>query len=55
MLVDVDETARIRGIDVVDAQGNRSRFVFDQIRENVGLKDRMFDFQIPSGVEVVAG
>ncbi len=53
--VDVDDTARIRGILVLDAQGNRSAFEFDQIRENVGLKDRIFDFEIPRGVEVVTG
>jgi outer membrane lipoprotein carrier protein len=53
--VDVDAGARIRAILVLDAQGNRSRFEFDQIKENVGLPDRLFDFQIPHGVEVIAG
>lgn len=55
ILVDVDAEARIRAIQVFDAQGNLSRFDFDEIRENVGLKDRLFRFQIPSGVEVVSG
>jgi outer membrane lipoprotein-sorting protein len=32
-----------------------SRFDFDDIRENVGLKDRLFRFEIPRGVEVVSG
>jgi outer membrane lipoprotein carrier protein len=55
VLVDVDDAARIRSIQVFDAQGNLSRFDFDDIRENVGLKDRLFRFDIPNGVEVVSG
>lgn len=55
VLVDVDEAVRIRSIQVFDAQGNLSRFDFDDIRENVGLKDRLFRFEIPRGVEVVSG
>ena len=55
LYVDVDEEARIRGILVVDAQGNRSQFVFDDIRENVGLQDRLFRFEVPRGVEVITG
>ena len=53
--VDVDAHDRIRGIVVVDAQGNRSQFTFDQIKENVGLDDRLFRFQVPRGVEVITG
>jgi len=55
VFVDVDEAARIHAIHVFDAQGNLSRFDFADIRENVGLKDRLFRFEIPRGVEVVAG
>lgn len=53
--LDVDAAHRIRAIAVVDVQGNRSRFEFDGIRENVGLKDRIFEFRPPAGVEVVTG
>ena len=42
-------------VAVRDAQGNESRFAFEGIKENVGLPDRLFRFQIPEGVEVVAG
>jgi len=42
VLLDVDGSARIRGIAVLDAQGNRSQFAFDR-------------FQVPKGVEVVSG
>ena len=55
LYVDVDEQGLIRGILVVDAQGNRSQFVFDDIRENVGLQDRLFQFEVPRGVEVITG
>jgi outer membrane lipoprotein carrier protein len=55
VLVDLDEQARIRSIEVVDAQGNRSLFEFHDIKENVGLKDKLFHFEVPRGVEVVTG
>ena len=55
VFVDVDDATRIRSIQVFDAQGNLSRFDFADIRENVGLKDRVFRFEIPRGVEVVSG
>ena len=53
--IDVDGTDRILAIAVADVQGNRSRFEFDAIKENVGLKDRIFQFKTPAGVEVVTG
>ena len=53
LYVDVDDAERIRAILVVDVQGNRSQFAFDDIRENVGLDDRLFRFEVPRGVEVV--
>ncbi len=53
--VDVDASLRIRSIEVEDAQGNMSRFQFEDIRENVSLPDRLFRFEIPRGVEVIAG
>jgi outer membrane lipoprotein carrier protein len=53
--LDVDASDRIRAIAVMDVQGNRSRFEFDGIKENVGLKDSLFNFRAPSGVEVVTG
>jgi outer membrane lipoprotein carrier protein len=51
----VDPEYRIRSIEIVDVQGNRSRFDFDAIRENVGLSDKLFRFDIPRGVEVISG
>lgn len=53
--VDVEPSGQVRQIEVEDAQGNRSRFRFDDIRENVGLPDRIFRFDVPPGVEVIQG
>jgi outer membrane lipoprotein carrier protein len=53
--LEVDHSYRILAIDVIDAQGNRSAFRFSEIRENVGLPDRLFHFEIPAGVDVVTG
>jgi outer membrane lipoprotein carrier protein len=55
IFVEADSTHRISAIEVRDAQGNESRFTFDAIRENVGLKDTLFRFVVPKGVEVVTG
>ncbi len=55
LLVDVEPSGLLRGIQVQDAQGNRSQFRFDDVRENTGLPDRLFRFEIPPGVDVVRG
>ncbi len=53
--LDVDARARIVGLELFDAQGNRSRFRFEDLEENVGLGEGQFRFEVPAGVEVVAG
>jgi outer membrane lipoprotein carrier protein len=53
--VDAEPTGRIRSILIDDAQGNRTRFRFENVRENTGLDDRLFRFEVPKGVEVVHG
>ena len=55
VFLDVDPGDRIRAVRVRDAQGNESLFEFDGIRENVGLPERLFRFEVPRGVEVVTG
>jgi outer membrane lipoprotein-sorting protein len=37
----------------VDAQGGTSSIAFANLKENVGLADREFEFKIPRGVDVV--
>jgi outer membrane lipoprotein-sorting protein len=33
----------------VDVQGNRTRFRFEGVRENTGLPDKLFRFDVPPG------
>jgi outer membrane lipoprotein carrier protein len=53
--VDAETTGRIRSILIEDVQGNRTRFRFEGVRENTGLGDRLFRFDVPAGVEVIRG
>jgi outer membrane lipoprotein carrier protein len=55
VFLEIDDLGRIRTIDVLDAQGGQSRFRLDDLRENVGLKDSLFRFTPPPGVEVIQG
>jgi outer membrane lipoprotein carrier protein len=54
-LVDVEPSGRLRAILLVDVQGNRTRFRFEGVRENTGLSDELFRFEVPPGVEVIRG
>jgi outer membrane lipoprotein carrier protein len=49
------ETLQIRTLTAGDAQGGHSTFAFANIKENLGLADKMFQFSIPRGTEVIAG
>jgi outer membrane lipoprotein carrier protein len=53
VLLDVDTKMGLRAIEIRDVQGNRSEFRFEDVRENRGLADRDFRFEIPADVEVV--
>ena len=53
--IDVEPAGRVRSILIEDIEGNRTRFRFDGVKENTGLPDRLFRFEIPSGVEVIRG
>ena len=44
---------RIRGLVARDAQGGDSTLVFSNLKENQGISDKEFAFQIPKGVDVV--
>lgn len=45
-------TLQIRSLSAADSQGGRSTFVFSNLRENVGLDDKPFQFRIPRGADV---
>jgi len=53
--LDVEPRGRIRSILLEDVQGNRTRFRFEGVRENTGVADRVFRFEVPKGVEVIQG
>jgi outer membrane lipoprotein-sorting protein len=55
VVVTADAGGRIVSLEITDTQGNRSSFRFEDLQENVGLADKLFEFKIPHGVEVVAG
>ena len=55
VVVDVDPEGQVRAVRIVDPAGDASVFVFDSIRENVGLPDRIFHFTPPKGAEVIEG
>jgi len=52
LLVD-QATLGLRGLMSTDAQGGTSTFSFANLKENVGLADKEFAFQMPRGVDVV--
>jgi len=47
------DTLQIRTLTAGDAQGGRSSFAFSRFKENTGLADKMFQFSIPRGTEVI--
>jgi outer membrane lipoprotein carrier protein len=46
-------TLALRGLVALDMQGGTSSFTFTNLRENIGLADRQFTFEVPRGVEVI--
>ena len=54
LLVGVDpSTLQIRQLVAADRQGGKSSFTFSNLKENRNLSDKLFEFQIPKGVNVV--
>lgn len=49
------KTLQIRRLVATDRQGGRSSFTFTNLKENRGLSDKIFEFRIPRGVDVVTG
>ena len=47
------KTLELRMLITVDAQGGRSAFTFSNLKENVGVADNQFVFQMPRNVDVV--
>ena len=54
LILGVDsKTLQIRQLVATDKQGGRSTFTFTNMKENRGLSDKIFEFRIPRGVDVV--
>ncbi|HYU77783.1 MAG TPA: outer membrane lipoprotein carrier protein LolA, partial [Vicinamibacterales bacterium] len=54
LILGVDSTSlQIRQLVAADRQGGRSSFTFTNLKENRGLSDKIFEFRIPRGVDVV--
>jgi outer membrane lipoprotein carrier protein len=54
LVVAVDPaTLQIRGLVTHDAQGGDSTLTFTNLKENQGISDKVFEFRIPRGVDVV--
>jgi outer membrane lipoprotein carrier protein len=54
LVVAVDPaTLQIRGLVTRDAQGGDSTLTFTNLKENQRISDKVFDFRIPRGVDVV--
>ncbi len=50
----LDASLRLLALEIQDAEGSTSRMVFTGFKENVGLKDSEFRFEVPKGVEVIS-
>ena len=46
-------TLVLRGLTTTDSQGGTSTFSFINLKENLGLADKTFEFKIPRGVDIV--
>lgn len=47
------KSLQIRELTAADLQGGRSAFAFTNLKENVGLSDKIFAFTIPRGADVI--
>jgi outer membrane lipoprotein carrier protein len=52
-LVVEQKSMRLLMLITVDAQGGRSAFTFSNLKENIGVADNQFVFQMPRNVDVV--
>ena len=48
------QTYQIRSLTAADRQGGQSTFQFTNLKENIGLADRRFNFTIPKGADVIS-
>jgi outer membrane lipoprotein carrier protein len=55
LMIGVDPARlQIQQLVALDRQGGRSTFSFTNLQENRNISDKIFDFQIPRGVDVIS-
>jgi outer membrane lipoprotein carrier protein len=55
LMIAVDPASlQIRRLVAADRQGGQSTFAFTNMKENRNLSDKIFDFQVPRGVDVIS-
>jgi outer membrane lipoprotein carrier protein len=47
------QSLQIRTLVAAEREGGRSTFQFSNYRENIGLTDKIFEFKMPRGVDVI--
>jgi outer membrane lipoprotein carrier protein len=47
------QTLQMRSLTAADKDGGRSTFAFTNYHENPGVSDKVFEFKIPKGVDVI--
>jgi outer membrane lipoprotein carrier protein len=54
LMISVDpKSLQILQLVALDRQGGQSSFLFTNLKENRNLSDKIFDFQVPRGVDVI--
>ena len=54
LVINVDRrTLSIVGFSTVDYQGGRSTYRFSRLKENQGLEDELFRFEIPPNIDII--
>ena len=51
--IEAHPDGQVMRLSLLDHQGNRTEFLFEEIRENRGLSDSLFRFEIPPGVDIL--
>jgi outer membrane lipoprotein carrier protein len=55
VILEISPEHWITAIAVEQSDGSRTEYRFSELKENVAISDQRFHFQVPEGVEVIAG
>jgi outer membrane lipoprotein carrier protein len=51
--IQADESGRITQLAIFDKTGNTTEILFTDIQENVKIEDKLFQFSVPRGTEII--